>query len=220
MQHCGKCNVNIRGNKTQCPLCHGKLTGEPENPAFKPMPVRNITGSMFIKICTFIFVCINVIMMGIELIGGFKLYWPWAVMVFSIFAIIDIHVGFYLRGNLLNMITVQTWILMIFIYAIDVFYNRRAGFSITWVIPFMFISLLIVTLSIGLINGLHTVDYVIYLLADTLLSYLQIIFIFNGKNTRPVPAVISIMMLTIYIAYVLIFRWRDISSATSKYMNF
>lgn len=219
MQQCPKCNIKIRGNKTQCPLCNGKLKGEPEDPAFKTMPPRHITGSMFIKICTFLFICLNIIMLGIELIVGFKLYWPWAAMVFSIFAIMDIYVGFYLRGNILNLITVQTWIFMLFICGIDIYYNRGLSYSVTWVIPLLFIALLIVTLSVGIINGLHTVDYVIYLLADAILSLIQIVFIINGVNKRPVLAVISIIMLIIYISYALIFKWRDISSAASKYMN-
>lgn len=219
MQHCPRCKVNVRGHKTECPLCHGRLTGEPEDPSFKTFPEGHLTGSTFIKICTFVFVCINVLMLGIELIAGFKLYLPWAVMAFSVFAIIDIHVGFYLRGNILNLITVQTWILMLFIYGIDIFYNIRPGISVSWIIPLLFIALMALTLAAAIVNGLHTVDYVLYLLADTLLSLLQLIFIINGTNKNPVPAVISIMLLLIYISYVLIFKWRDLRSATMRYMN-
>ena len=32
MQECKKCKITIRGNKKCCPLCQGRLNGEPEEP--------------------------------------------------------------------------------------------------------------------------------------------------------------------------------------------
>ena len=31
MQYCPKCKVKVRGYKTECPLCQGRLTGTPED---------------------------------------------------------------------------------------------------------------------------------------------------------------------------------------------
>ena len=56
MQHCSKCNIDIRGNKSCCPLCQGNLIGEPEDPAFPVLPERRLSRGMFLRICVFIFI--------------------------------------------------------------------------------------------------------------------------------------------------------------------
>ena len=30
MQYCPKCRIKMRGDKAECPLCGGRVTGDPE----------------------------------------------------------------------------------------------------------------------------------------------------------------------------------------------
>lgn len=219
MQHCPKCNVNIRGNKRCCPLCQGKVKGQPEDPAFKYMPEKRVSKTTFIRIAVFLFLATNVVMGSLQIIFRFQLHWPWIVTLASMFVLGDIFVAFYLRGNLLNLITFQSWIIMLFIYFIDRHYSGYMGYSVAWVIPFMLVAVVITTVVIGKIHGMHTVDYAILILADVIMALLQMIPVFDGNNPFPIPAVICTAALLIYFAYILVFRGRDLRTATEKYLN-
>lgn len=219
MQHCPKCNVDIRGNKACCPLCLGKVTGVPENPSFNPDISLGFSNFMVIRISIFLFVILNVVMFSIQILTRFEYSWPWVVSVMSVFVLVDIILAFYLRSNLINLISAQTLFVMVLIYVIDRYYTSYIGYSVTIVIPILFIFLLLSTIIIGAKAGMHTVDYIVHLLGDSLLSFFQIIPIVTKHNFFPILAVISIAAFVIYLAYVIIFRWRDLSSATAKYMN-
>lgn len=219
MQYCAKCNVNIRGNKRCCPLCQGKIKGDAENPAFKTMPVSRVSGEMFIKLAIFAFLITNIVMFALQILYRFELHWPVLVTVFSLFALGDILVAFYLRGNILNLITVQSWIIMGIVYFLDRRYSGYLGYSVAWVVPILFIVLVISTIVIGKLSGMHTVDYAILIMFDVILSLFQIIPIANGNNPFPVLSVISMALMLGYLAYIVVFRGRDLKSAAEKYLN-
>lgn len=219
MQHCPKCNLDIRGNKRCCPLCQGKVTGEPENAAFKTMPEKRVSRITFLRLAVFMFLATNVVMILIQILFEFSLHWPWVVTMASIFVLGDVFVTFYMRGSILNLVTIQAWILIFIIYFIDRHYSGYRGYSVAWVIPFTLIVLVVATIVIGKQQGLHTVDYAILILVDVIFSLFQLLPIMNGNNPVPLPAIISTGLVMIYFAYILVFRGRDLKTAAEKYLN-
>ena len=59
MQYCPKCKIQIRGNKACCPLCQGKLTKDPQDPAFPALKHRIVTSFSIIKVSTFLFLVLE-----------------------------------------------------------------------------------------------------------------------------------------------------------------
>ena len=218
MQYCPKCKVHIRGNKRCCPLCEGSLTGSPSDPAFPALEQRRFSFSLIFKVCLFLFVIVEVVMMMINIMTHFQYHLPGLIMMWAPFVLLDLGVAFYYRGNIIKLISGQAYVLMAVCFLIDR-HNGHLSWSIQWVIPATLLSLTIVTIIIGYAVGLRMVDYMIYLALDVLLSVLQLIPVYLGINTMPYAAVISVGVMIVIAAFVVIFRSRDLGNAFSKYMN-
>ncbi len=220
MQYCSKCKVNIRGNKSCCPLCQGRvsrLEGE-ENRVFPLLDPPKISNLSFIKICTFIAVALEIVFISINIMthGVHSFIGP---------VILGIAVGWftilttlYLRNNLLKVITGEVIVAII----IDVYVDLKTGFygwSFNWMIPSTLTALAIATIIIAAVMKLRLDEYIFYLILDVILALLQIIFICNNMNKFPWPAAISIMIYLILLAAVIIFRFRDLKNASGKMFN-
>ena len=64
------------------------------------------------------------------------------------------------------------------------------------------------------------VDYAVYLFVDTLLSLLQLVPILQRTNPFPLPATLCMVLLLAYLAFIVIFRGRDLRNAITKFLNF
>ena len=75
MQYCPKCKVKVRGYKTECPLCQGRLTGTPESPAY-PVLKKRVSRVSLLKILTFILAVIVIVMISARFLLVHQLICP------------------------------------------------------------------------------------------------------------------------------------------------
>ena len=222
MQYCPKCKIQIRGNKACCPLCQGKLTKDPQDPAFPALKHRIVTSFSIIKVSTFLFLVLEIIMGTIGYLGKYELNksLPWVslVMIGALVAWVDLIVAMYLRNNILKIVTVEVYVAMIIDYVIDV-YTGFGGWSVMWMIPATFFGLAFVTVCIGRMTRMRLEDYIFYLATDALLCMLQMIPMAQGRNAFEWPAVICMAIYLILAAGAVIFRFRDLKNASAKYFN-
>ena len=217
MLYCGKCRIMIRGDKVCCPLCRGKLTGEPEDGCFPKIKPAKRSIVSFFKIAVFTGVILEVLFLIIAFFIGWNLVLN--VMILSVpLILLDIAIALFYRTNLLRLITVQAYIGMAVVLAFDVL-TPGINWGSAFVIPGTFVFLAIATILAGEITRLRLDDYVIYLIFDCACSLLQIIPIVLGINTFPALAVISMGAMVILGAFVFIFRFRDLKDASSKYLD-
>ncbi len=220
MQICQKCNVKIRGRKECCPLCQGRLKeveGE-ENPSFPVLEKRKISNITFLKMCTFIFIASEIIFGTINIMTEGKYSFIGPVILGLFVAWIDVLATMYLRNNLIKVITFEVFVAIVVDFYIDL-KTRFYGWSVHWMIPLTLIMLAVITICTALILKLRLDEYILYIVMDFVVSLLQIIFIRNGMNSFPWPAVISIMFYMILIAALVIFRFRDLKNASEKMFN-
>jgi len=220
MQVCKKCNIKIRGRKECCPLCQGKLSeaeGD-ENAAFPVLDKRKITSITFFKVCTFIFITMEIIFGTINIMTEGKYSFIGPIMLGALVAWIDIYATMYLRNNLIKVITFEVLVAIV----VDFYIDLKTGFygwSVNWMIPMTLIGLAIVTIVTALILKLRLDEYILYIVFDFIMALCQIITIKNGMNTLPWPAASSIMFYLILIAALVIFRFRDLKNASEKMFN-
>ena len=220
MQICQKCNVKIRGRKECCPLCQGRLKeveGE-DNPSFPILEKRKISNITFLKMCTFLFVASEIIFGAINIMtaGEFSFIGP--VMLGILVAWIDVIATMYLRNNLIKVITFEVIVAIVVDYYIDIKTGFH-GWSINWMIPMTLIGLAIATIVIAMVLKLRLDEYILYIVLDFVMALIQIIFIRNGMNSFPWPAVASIITYMIIIAALVIFRFRELKNASEKMFN-
>ncbi len=222
MQYCQKCKINIRGNKTKCPLCQGRLSQSPENPAFPSIKKNTMTTLSIIKIATFCFLTLEIVMASVWFLAEHELKcpipWAWLVMVGAVVVWVDLLLAIYLRNNVMKIITMEAYIAMIVDYGID----RMTGFlgwSVIWMIPATFIGLGLATALIGIIGKLKLENYIIYLLVDTVFCMFQIIPVLHGTNSFGWPAVICMALYLILAAGTIVFKFNELKNASAKYFN-
>lgn len=218
MQYCPKCRIMIRGDKTGCPLCGGRLAGEPEPGGFPVTQKRRFSHMDVVKIATFCCLTAFIVLTALEILYNFTLTWvPFVVMIILI-AWGDLMVGVYYRNNIIKTIAIETYLIMAACFLIDLVTGWR-GWSIAYVFPCGFVLLVFMTIVVGQAANLRLEEYIIYLAVAMLLSMLQIIPVLSHANPVILPAVISMALLLILGCAAVIFRFRDLISAAEKLFN-
>lgn len=238
MYYCPKCKITIRGKKTCCPLCEGKiLTGvelkrtgidesvynsddftEDYNEAFPILNTGKMSGSTFKKICTFLLAIVFVMWITLKYLFKDAVSWMDAFMLGTVVAWADIMAIMRYRYNVLKVLALE----VLFVIIIDYYIDRVTGFrgwSVIWMIPFCLVGHSAVTFVISKFMKLRFVEYIIYIIMDAVLAFGQIYFIWNGENTLPYAAVFVIAAYTIAIIAAIIFRYRELKFATEKMFN-
>ncbi|MCR5525875.1 MAG: hypothetical protein K6F39_00645 [Lachnospiraceae bacterium] len=218
MQSCDKCKIEIRGNKARCPLCGGKLKGEPESPAFPALKRKIITRALLVRIAAFILFVFCLAMRIVDYASPAGISWLPLAIISAFVGFGDICVMAYYHNNPLKTITIQIYVGMFISLIVD-YYTGWHAWSVVWVLPGAFCGMVIATIITGLILRMRLQDFVLYLLFDTLFALVQFVFLFKEINPFPLPAVISTAMIIVFFVGILLFRWRDFASASSRYFN-
>ncbi len=130
----------------------------------------------------------------------------------------DLAVALYYRYNIIKIVTFECYFIMLLILSVD----RLTGFhgwSLAFVLPFLFLALIIATTVIARAVHLHLVDYVIYIALDVILACLQLIPLSLHDNPFPIFAVITLGVILVYAVAIVIFRTRDLKSASGKWFH-
>ncbi len=217
MQYCPKCEMKIRGSKECCPLCQGLLSGKPEEAAFPQIAERKYNEVSLFKISTFALAVVEIILMSTGILNGFS---KGLGMTMLIFLLIwgDLWITQYYHFNVLKMVTCEAYFIMLTCVIIDAELTDMI-WSVEWVIPFIFLGLIILTFIIAAFMKLTLEEYVLYLLFDTLFALLQLIPVITGVNRHPIPAVVTTALTLILSAAVLIFRPQEFKTASGKWFS-
>ncbi len=219
MQYCPKCGIKIHGQKTACPLCQKKLenTGSDEG-NFPVFPERKLSSVTVIKILTFILAAFYIITWMI----GFMIPEADAVIricqIAAFFVWGDIFVINYFKYNVLKTITIETIIIMTAVLVTDILTGWHR-WSVTWVLPGILIALMTATLIISKAARLHADEIISFLILDSAVALVQLIFIKFGMNWFPYPAIISVTLYLLLDAGVVIFGFGDLLSAIARRLN-
>lgn len=218
MQYCSKCRISIKGDKTECPLCGGRLTGDAEPGGFPVLEKNRFTHMSVVKVATFCCITFFIIMLALEILYSFELAWvPFAILGVLI-AWGDLMVGIYYRNNLIKTLSVETYLAMAVCLLVDMLTGWH-GWSLAYVLPIGFVLLVFVIIAVGRGAQLRLEEYIIYIFVAMLLSMLQIIPVLTHLNPFILPAVISMALLLIEACAAVIFRFRDLRSAVQKLFN-
>lgn len=220
MQHCVKCNVDIAGNKSCCPLCQGKLLGEgnENDEVFPKHHKKKNTMNFFIKLVTLICVVgiiacivINISVSPNILWSGFTtagIFCGWCIFM----------IGILKKHNIFKNISCHMLNSCVMVLIWDYFTGKH-GWSVDYVFPCICSVAVITVFIYGIINRRPANEYLIYLLLDGMFSLIPLVFLINGMVKIVLPSAICIGIGSIAIAGVLIFKGAYILAELNRRMH-
>ena len=220
MQYCPNCRVQIRGKKSRCPLCQRELIdmgGAADDP-FVKLPSPRVSFRRMTQIVTFICISLEILLGAFEIIQGFTATWIYGFMIIILLTGVDFQVAVYYRNNLIRMLTTQGYIIMAALLIIANL-TKSGTWAVSWVVPSMFIMLIIVTFAAAKFQQMELQEFILYPAFDVLMSLLQIIPIISGYNKMIAPAVLCIALMLILVSSLVIFRGDMLKDAAAKYLH-
>lgn len=229
MQYCPNCKIQIRGKKVRCPLCQRELmdaeykTAEEDgqdvydDDPFVHLPNPKVSFLFLIRVVTFICISLEILLGAAQIISGSS-GWFFAAMLFILIGWADFQVAVFYRSNLIRMLTTQAYIIMAACLLIAHF-TGTGSWAVSWVVPFMFLLLIVVTFAAARAQQMELHEYILYPAFDFLMSLLQIIPIALGLNPVIAPAVICIAIMLILVCSLIIFRGKMLREAAEKYLH-
>lgn len=219
MKYCKKCKVSVCTNDDFCPLCASGLTDNetvgtsPETACFDmyPKPDTRIKYNFTVRLLLFISVvaastCLliniltyNGILWSLMVVGGIVLFW--AALVYP----------FLVRKNIGHYIAVDAVFTCAF-FIIAQFVTKTTGWSLDYVIPFLFIAATTFISFVILIKRMRWREYALYQFVTIILGLLPVISVVSGLVISAWPSIVSAFYSFITLIGMLIF-------ANKKYKN-
>ena len=218
MLYCKKCNVSINGNKKCCPLCQGKLLGEPSVEAYPKVQLPRYSKHFLIRLISFIAIAVVVICNLVNWSISKEFYWCIFVEAGVLCGWIAGIIGILYRKRLFSNIITQLFILTGMSYIWDYGTNWH-GWSVDFVLPCCCVATLIAIIVLSIVQKLDKSEYVTYLIVNCIYGIVPLIFILNDSLNIVYPSIICVGICSLVLAGILLFAWHDTTSEISKKMH-
>lgn len=217
MQYCSNCKVDIVGEKCHCPLCQGELSGvaEPKSEVYPNIKPPSKPSPLLIKLITFSAIVISVLSVMINMVLPDQSRWSLFVVAGAICAWITSIVTINKRRNVLKCIAQQELIVIPLAFFWDLFTGWRS-WSITYVYPSVVVCVCIAMLTLAIILKYPPSDYIVYLVFNSVLGIIPIIFILTKIISNNYASLICVAFSIITLAAILIFEWRSFRQEASR----
>ncbi|AHF10812.1 MULTISPECIES: DUF6320 domain-containing protein [Dehalobacter] len=221
MQYCSHCQVRIRGNKRNCPLCGNILPGhdgaydqQEIYPVVPPFYERHLA----LRIMIFASVVALVVSFMVYALFPSSINWP----VFALFGLISMWLSLiivikkrhHITKNIMWQVTILSFLSVIWDWG-----TGWRGWSLDFVVPILFVSAMFVLYVTAKIMKLRARDYITYFLLDGLLGIIPVIFLLFDWIHVLYPSVISVAVSIIFLSAILIFQGENIKAELAKRMH-
>ena len=220
MKYCNHCEVNITQSREKCILCGNfvsTISDEKPEDIFPEIP-PTFESHLGLRIMIFISICTIVISFVIDMIFPSYINWP-LLMVFGLLSIwIGLFVIIQKRYNIHKKIIWQ----VIIVSLLSLFWDWNTGWqgwSITYVIPIICISAMVIMYVTAKIMKLSIRNYILYALIDGVLGIVPALFILFGWVRVKYPSIISVGISIMFLSAIFIFKGKEIKEELNKKMH-
>lgn len=219
MQHCPSCNIHIAGNKSGCPLCGGKLHGDPTPAPFPYIAPPKYSMTFLVKLVSVIAIAAIVVCVTINMMIPTKVAWCFFAVAGILCAWITSAVGIYTRSNILKNITFQLFLVTLFAVAWDYATGWR-NWSIDYVLPCMCMAVMACMFVLSITFKMKPEDYLIYWGLNALYGIVPVIFLLTGQLRSIYPSAICFALSCIMSAFILIFQGKSLRDLIVRKFHF
>lgn len=207
---CERCNATITGRNKDCPLCGYPLVSSDTNmdSVFPVVKLRSKKEKFFFNLMTLILFSVSVICFLINLVITGTVFWSLFVIAGAVCFWISLFLALRARRHIPKAIFWQVLLISVLAVLWD-FATSFRGWSITFVIPIIFIGAIVVIRLVSRILKLSMYDYVFYLIINGILGIIPLIFILTDILITPIPSVICIAVSAISLAALFIFDRKE-----------
>lgn len=220
MQHCTHCKVKLLETREYCPLCGNQLKLDSDDfthVSFPSIP-SYIKGIGKLKLLLFISVVIIILSFTAYAIFPTDVNYPLLITLGIGSLWLDMIFLVKRRFHIPKKIVWQVFILAL----LSLFWDWNTGWrgwSITYIIPFLYITALLLMYVIAVIMKLNSRDYITYAFMSALFGILPVLFILFDWVKVKYPSILSIAISSIILSAIFILQWNSIKSEFQKRMH-
>lgn len=218
MLYCKRCSVSVSGNPPRCPLCQGDLSGTADQSENTFPAIAPATHRKFIQLIIFFTVVAAAVCVAINLSFPSGGWWS----AFIVAGILSLWINFAVivkkRENLPKSILWQVSVVSI----LAVIWDWFTGFhkwSVDYVIPILCTCAMIAMAVVAKIIRLRIEDYIIYLILDSVLGIISLIFIICGVLNVVYPSAICVAASIISLAALFVFEGTTLRAEIRRRMH-
>ncbi|NLM19476.1 MAG: hypothetical protein GX217_05570 [Clostridiaceae bacterium] len=226
MKFCNACKVNIKGSTQTCPLCKQptvdltEIKSAKNDSSFDPFPIVPLRFKQYTLLT--VLTVISVVVYGIMLFIYLKFPESGLLPRYIFFALLSLWLLVLAlvrkRRNVAKSVLYQLNIISLLLLLLDKL-STWSGWSITYAIPLLAcVALFAIMIAIGFIQK-EFGDYVLYLGAVAIVGLIPLLFIIFGWVDVLWPSIISIVLSSIMLILLVIFRYRLIVHELKKRLH-
>lgn len=218
MLYCEKCKVHLTGSMQRCPLCQGKLSGEPEEDAYPRLADRRKPYWLAMRMALLITIIVLVVCVAVNF--SFPESGRWSLLVAAGLASIWLLIGVTVRKGKNPMKSI-VWLLGV-VSVLAFVWDWRIGFagwSINYVLPVLIPCMQLAVLIVAWILRLRPSDYLLYLTICVVAGFLPVILLVCGAVRIVYPSVICGSISVVLLAAMILFRGTALKDEMERRMH-
>lgn len=214
MKYCTKCKIYVGDESDWCPLCQNRLKKSEDAPKYQ----SSTEGSIFPKLpnpsevyhlCVRILLMVSVIAAVVASVVNYYVRsrgaWSLIVIAAIVCGWIVAAITMRKRKSILKTILWQMVIISVICVLWDVFTHWH-GWSVDFVLPIMYMAVMVTMFILNKVLRLQTQDYLIYGLMAGLFALIPLILMLTGLVRHALPSVLCLAVSVVFLAILFIFH--------------
>lgn len=225
MKKCPNCKVFFKTERKSCPFCHNVLDKINEDNSYQEYPkyeIENPPKRTFLKICILVTLLIIVSTITINLLTINKenpVYWFTIVLGGLFFTWILVGVTIISKNNIVLKIILQAITVELILHSIEMNTELPTTFSLVYVIPFIFVAIILTSSILMLSMPKRAHSYILYLIIMSVLGIIPFIIILV-KDYKPLwPSLCSLCVSSVTIIGIFFFGFRTLIEELRKKLH-
>ena len=217
MKYCKSCNLKIRDDRKNCPLCQSLLINKTNTTIeniFPTILLKEKTNDFIVKILIFISVISIIACITINIMVPTNIYWSIIVVASIISLWITGFIALGKRKTVIKNVFYQTMIISVLSILWDYFTGYHA-WAVTYVIPFVFVAGIWTITAMRFILKKY-IQYHFCVFSYVFFGLIPGIFLWADIVTVKYPAIICFLTSSIVLFEMIIFEGRIFFSELKK----
>lgn len=220
MKVCEKCAVTVSGDFEKCPLCQNTLTGDSPHgdEVFPFVPIVKYEHSLLYRLIQLYSAAVVVASFTINWMLPKSGFWSLFVIAGVACVWLSVSIAVRKRHNILKNMMYQVTIISILSVLWD-FSTHWHGWSIDFVIPIAFVSVMSATSILARVLKMQAGSYIIYLVLLILYGVIPAAFVLNGWSRIVYPSLICVAASLFSLASLFIFEGASMTEELKRRLH-